>query len=190
MRPCFRIYADSRDITAAVQDRFQELKITDEAGIKSDKLSLTLDDRRTASGAVAQLPRIGTRLAVAVGYRESSLTDMGSYLVDEIEISHPPATLRVGAKAADMAGPFRSPHIKLYFSSYGQHATKREDGYAPRCGFMVLPRVKNYEILQSVNVLGNEKLKAGRVHDENGCNTRQPFGPGEPSEISRPMRKR
>jgi hypothetical protein len=33
---------------------------------------------------------------------------MGSYLVDEMELRHPPATLSVGARAADMSGPFRS----------------------------------------------------------------------------------
>lgn len=108
MRPSFTIQANSRDITDAVKDRLLELTITDEAGIKSDQLKLTLDDRRSKNGAVAALPSIGTTLAVSLGYAETGLRDMGSYLVDEIELRHPPATLSVGARAADMGGPFRS----------------------------------------------------------------------------------
>jgi uncharacterized protein len=114
MQPAFRIFANQKDITTAVRDRLLEMTITDEAGIKSDQVKITLDDRRRLDGAIAELPRIGTTLAVALGYAGTGLADMGTYLVDEIDIGHPSATLTVSAKAADMAGPFRSPKTRSW----------------------------------------------------------------------------
>jgi len=80
MRPDFVIQAGSRDITAAIRDRLLELSITDEAGIKSDQLKLTLDDRRRENGAVASLPDMGTHLSVSLGYAETGLRNMGGIL--------------------------------------------------------------------------------------------------------------
>lgn len=114
MRPAFRIWADRVDVTEAIRDRLIELSVTDEAGVQSDEVRLTLDDRRTASGAIAALPAIGARLEVALGYEETGLIAMGVYRVDEIEIAAPPATLTVVARAAEMAGPIRSPRTRSW----------------------------------------------------------------------------
>lgn len=114
MTPSFRIIADRVDVTAAIKDRLLELAVIDVAGVESDEVKLTLDDRRREDGALAELPRIGTRLEVALGYAETALIGMGSYVVDEIEISSPPATLSVSAKAADMSGPMRSPKTRSW----------------------------------------------------------------------------
>lgn len=114
MQPLFRIYAGSQEITVAIRDRLIELVVTDEAGIQSDELKLTLDDRRREDGAIAELPRIGTVLTVSLGYAETTLVAMGRFIVDEVEIRSPPATLTVSAKAADMVGPFRSPKTRSW----------------------------------------------------------------------------
>ena len=114
MQPIFRIYANSQEITAAIRDRLIELVVTDEAGIQSDELKLTLDDRRREDGSIAELPRIGTVLTVSIGYAETRLVSLGRFIVDEIEIRSPPATLSVSAKAADMVGPFRSPKTRSW----------------------------------------------------------------------------
>ena len=114
MQPIFRLYADSQEITAAIRDRLIELVVTDEAGIQSDELKLTLDDRRREDGAIAELPRIGTVLTVSLGYAETRLVSLGRFIVDEVEIRSPPATLTVSAKAADMVGPFRSPKTRSW----------------------------------------------------------------------------
>lgn len=114
MQPLFRLYADNHEITAAVRDRLIELVLTDEAGIQSDELKLTLDDRRREDGAIAELPRVGTVLTVSLGYAETQLVSMGRFIVDEMEIRSPPATLTVSAKAADMVGPFRSPKTRSW----------------------------------------------------------------------------
>jgi phage protein D len=135
MRPHFSIQAGSRDITAAIRDRLLELFVTDEAGIKSDQLRLTLDDRRRENGAVASLPDMGTHLSVSLGYAETGMRDMGNYLVDEIELRHPPATLSVSARAADMSGPFRSRKTRSWEASTLGAMVERiaaEHGYTPK----------------------------------------------------------
>ncbi|MDP1644761.1 MAG: contractile injection system protein, VgrG/Pvc8 family [Thiobacillus sp.] len=114
MQPAFRIYANQTEITAAIRDRLIEMTVTDEAGIQSDELKLTLDDRRREDGAIAQLPRIGTVLTVSIGYAETHLVSLGRFIVDEVEMNAPPATLSVSAKAADMVGPFRSPKTRSW----------------------------------------------------------------------------
>lgn len=114
MTPTFRILADNQDMTAAVKDRLLEILVIDEAGIESDSLKLSLDDRRGEDASIAQLPSIGCKLAVSLGYLETSLIQMGSYVVDEIEIRTPPRTLDVMAKAADMTGAFRSPKTRSW----------------------------------------------------------------------------
>lgn len=114
MQPVFRIYAGSNEITSAIRDRLIELVVTDEAGIQSDELKLTLDDRRREDGAIAELPRIGTVLTVSLGHAETRLVSLGRFIVDELEIRSPPATLTVSAKAADMVGPFRSPKTRSW----------------------------------------------------------------------------
>jgi uncharacterized protein len=146
MQPTFRIFANQKEITAAVRDRLLEMTITDEAGIKSDQVKITLDDRRRGDGAVAELPRIGTILAVALGYVGTGLADMGTYRVDEIDIGHPPATLTVSAKAADMIGPFRSPKTRSWDeTTLGVivETIASEHGYTPK----VDPDLGSIEVL-------------------------------------------
>lgn len=109
MTPDFLIRADGTDITPAVRDRFVSLSIKDEAGVKSDQVTLTLDDRPYRDGRRAALPEIGTRLEVHIGYRETGLVSVGTFRVDEITYSGPPEALEVRAKHADMPGPFRTP---------------------------------------------------------------------------------
>lgn len=135
MRPLFRILADDKDITAAVNDRLLDLSVSDEAGIKSDKLTLTLDDRPRPDGAMAALPRMGTKLAVSLGYAETGLVDMGRYIVDSLNLSNAPATLKVTAHAADMVGPFRSPKTRSWdATTLGAmvETIAGEHGYTPR----------------------------------------------------------
>ena len=135
MQPVFRIYADRVEITAAIRDRLIELVVTDEAGIQSDELKLTLDDRRREDGAIAELPKIGTVLTVSLGYAETTRVAMGRFIVDEVEMRSPPATLTVSAKAADMVGPFRSPKTRSWDeTTLGQlvKAIATEHRYTPK----------------------------------------------------------
>lgn len=152
MQPQFRLYADDQDITAAIHDRLIDLTVTDEAGTQSDALKLTLDDRVHIGGAVMALPKTGTTLRVSLGYAETQRVSMGQFKVDEVEISSPPATLAVSAKAADMTGPFRSPKTRSWDNTtLGKLAETiaSENSYAakvdPALGNIAIPHLDQTE---------------------------------------------
>ncbi|SMG64540.1 Phage late control D, partial [methanotrophic bacterial endosymbiont of Bathymodiolus sp.] len=110
MTPDFRIHADSQDITERIQDRLLSLRVTDEAGIKSDTVELNLDDR---DGLVIW-PVHGAELEISLGYRETGLVRLGLYIVDEVEHSGPPNTLTIRAKASDMRQSLKAPQTRVW----------------------------------------------------------------------------
>ncbi|TAN72315.1 MAG: phage late control D family protein [Magnetospirillum sp.] len=103
MKPVWKITADGADITAACARRLLQLAITDEAGIASDTVSITLDN---ADLAIAP-PRKGARLEVWMGYDGGGMVSMGQYVVDETEASGLPHALTIKGKAADMRASFK-----------------------------------------------------------------------------------
>ncbi|MEM1077469.1 MAG: contractile injection system protein, VgrG/Pvc8 family [Pseudomonadota bacterium] len=110
MTPAFLITADGLDVTAKLQSRLISLSLSDEEGIKADRLVIEVDDR---DGRVA-LPPHQVELVVSLGYLEQGLTQMGTFLVDETSGSGPPQTMTIGATAADMSGSIRSPKTRAW----------------------------------------------------------------------------
>lgn len=110
MTPEFRILADSQDITDRIKDRLLSLRVTDEAGIKSDTVEIKLDDR----DALVVWPEHGAELEVSLGYQQSGLTRLGLYIVDEVEHSGPPNALTIRAKASDMRQSFKAPRTRVW----------------------------------------------------------------------------
>ncbi len=108
--PDFRIIADSTDITAAIKRGLLSLRVTDEAGVGSDKVEIKLDDR---DGKIA-LPRTGAELDIALGYQETGLVRMGLYIVDEVSIASPPQSMTIRAHAADMRQVLKAPRTKTW----------------------------------------------------------------------------
>ena len=101
MKVAFKIEANQQDITAQLKQRLLSMKITDEAGIKSDTCEMVIDDR----SGVIELPAKGAQLTVYLGYE--TLFKMGVYTVDEVELSGPVQTLTIRAKATDTLGNFK-----------------------------------------------------------------------------------
>lgn len=97
LRPAFRIEANSSDITATIRERFRSLTITDNAGIQSDSLTITLADNLPDRPIL--IPNTGAELAVWIGYDQQAVK-MGLYIVDEVELSGPPNVMMIRAKAA------------------------------------------------------------------------------------------
>ena len=100
MTPMFRIVADGSDITRMINDRLLLLRTSDKPGMESDEFELRIDDR---DGAVT-LPARGASIEIFLGYAGSTLSQEGRYVVDDIEVSGPPATLVIRGKASDMRG--------------------------------------------------------------------------------------
>jgi phage protein D len=100
MTPDFTVTANDTDITEAIKQRLVRLSITDNSGGESDSATITLDDR----GFSIATPRTGAELRIAIGYRERQpLADMGLWVVDEVEMSMPPATMEIRARGANLS---------------------------------------------------------------------------------------
>lgn len=100
MKPTFRIVADSTDITALINDRLMLLRTTDKPGMESDEFELRIDDR----DQLVTLPKRGGKIEVHLGYEGKGLARLGSYTVDEVEVTGPPDTITIRGKASDMRG--------------------------------------------------------------------------------------
>ncbi len=101
MTPTFRILADDADVSAVFHSRLLSMRINSDSGNQADSLEIRLDDRSPHdSGARIDLPRRGAALDLSLGYDKP--LKMGRFIVDETELSAPPATLTVRAKSADM----------------------------------------------------------------------------------------
>ncbi|MCG8471374.1 MAG: hypothetical protein MI742_05900 [Desulfobacterales bacterium] len=98
MTPDYSILCDTKEITDKINDRMISLSVVDEAGLKSDTLTLVLDNR---DGKVA-IPPTGAKLEAWMGYKETGLARMGLYVADEITISGPPDKLTISANSANM----------------------------------------------------------------------------------------
>jgi phage protein D len=95
LTPTFRLVANSADITAAIAARFVALTMTDETGITSDMLEITLDD----SGEPIQRPPKGAELELFLGY-DGAAESMGLFVVDEIEYCGWPSEMIIRARGA------------------------------------------------------------------------------------------
>lgn len=104
MKPAFKITANGSNITELVADRLIDLSVTDEAGVKSDKLTIELDDR----DQLIEIPSKGAELSVALGWEGSQLVELGTYIVDEVEVTGGPRTMSIRASATDFNGSISS----------------------------------------------------------------------------------
>lgn len=97
LRPDYRIVANDIDITATVRDRLMSLRYTDEAGMQSDVLEITLADH--LPDAPIRMPPTGAELALAIGY-DGQLQHVGMFVVDELEMAGWPGEMTIRAHAA------------------------------------------------------------------------------------------
>lgn len=105
MQPTFKITANSQDITKKIADRLISLEISDKAGVKSDRATITIDDR----DQLLDIPKRGAKLEISIGYVGQALVRMGSYVVDEVEVEGPERQMVIRANAADMTGKIKAP---------------------------------------------------------------------------------
>lgn len=105
MRVAYQIIADGANITALIADRLLSAEITDEAGVKSDRLTLTIDDRDQR----LEFPKPGAKIEVSLGYVGRALVKMGAYVVDEVDVIGPAREMTIRATAADMTGDIKAP---------------------------------------------------------------------------------
>lgn len=100
MKPTFQVVADGKDITALINDRLLLMRTSDKPGMESDEFELRIDDRAQA----VTLPSRGAKIEVFLGYGAQAMVRLGSYTVDEVEVTGPPDTITLRGKASDMRG--------------------------------------------------------------------------------------
>ncbi|WP_107495321.1 contractile injection system protein, VgrG/Pvc8 family [Thalassobius sp. I31.1] len=106
----YQILEGGSDITARFKDRLTGLSITDEAGLKSDSAEISVDNRDQR----VELPPVGAKLEIALGFKETGLTAMGHYIVDDLSGEIMPEVMTISAKAADMLGSIRAPKTRAW----------------------------------------------------------------------------
>lgn len=97
IQPQARVIANGEDITSTITGRFISLTLTDEVGMESDLLELTLRDDEPLNPL--QVPPTGAELELSLGY-DGILTPMGLFVCDEVELSGWPGQMTIRARAA------------------------------------------------------------------------------------------
>ena len=119
MTPAFKITADKKDVTALIAQRLISINITDETGLVSDTCEILLDNRED----ILEIPPRGANLEISLGYEDKPLTKMGNYIVDDVEVSAPPAQMRITGKASNTLDKNLSKKIKAPKSKSWHHYT-------------------------------------------------------------------
>lgn len=98
MRPVFKVVVAGKDVTGKISDRLISLLVSDEAGLKSDTVTIALDNRDRR----VPMPSKGAVLQVSLGYQGKGVSFTGRYTVDEVSVSGVPLRMTVAGKAANM----------------------------------------------------------------------------------------
>ena len=102
--PAFSLKLGEKDITGNIQSRLISLIVTDNRGFEADMLTLTLDD---ADGQI-EMPERSTIITLAIGWQGTALTEMGTFIVDQVSHKGTPDQVSVTAKSADFRGSLNS----------------------------------------------------------------------------------
>lgn len=97
VKPQYKLLANKQDITALISDRLISLRYTDEAGMDSDMLEITLADHVPANPI--QVPATGAELELFMGY-DGQLDRIGLFVCDEVELAGWPGEMTIRGRAA------------------------------------------------------------------------------------------
>ncbi|EOW9487960.1 contractile injection system protein, VgrG/Pvc8 family [Vibrio cholerae] len=131
MKPAvFKIIANGSDITRLIKDRLVRLTLRDEAGVKSDAVTIELDNRDLA----IELPSTGAKLEVWIGIGKE-LEFKGTYQVTELEEPLDEELLTISATAAEFkTSSIKSPKDRTFDAiTYGDLVRQiaQEHGLSP-----------------------------------------------------------
>lgn len=104
MIPVYRIDANDKDITQAIQGHLASFRITDAKGYESDSFEMVLTD----PNAEILWPTAEVRLKVWIGFVGEPLVYKGEYVTDEVSFDGPPDKFIIKARAADMNGAMKA----------------------------------------------------------------------------------
>ena len=96
-KPSYRVTVDGQDITSILATRLASLTLTDEAGVQSDSVDITLTDHLPF--ARLEIPPTGAEIEVALGYAYRA-KDMGLFIADSVQVEGPPDVMRIRGTAS------------------------------------------------------------------------------------------
>ncbi len=164
MRPDFKVVADTQDVTAVIRSRLVSLEIVDEAGVQSDSAEIVLSDH----GEHVALPRRGATLEISMGYAGRAMVALGTYVVDEVEISGSPPTLTVRSRAANLRETAKSQHTRAWEgTTLGAilSAIAKEEGWRAQ----VHPTVSALPIVRADQANESNLHFMTRLGEQHGC---------------------
>ena len=103
MKPIVKIIMGGVDITSKIADRLIRLTVNDAAGVKSDTVTIVLDDRDNK----IMEPPDGASIAIFLGYEGDLPVPMGVFILDKVEYNIAPDTMTIHGKAADFGGTLK-----------------------------------------------------------------------------------
>lgn len=106
MTPTFDLFLKNTSLFEKIQPFLVSLSITDEPGLKSDKLDLVLVNQNL------ELPQTGELLKVSLGYKETGVYDMGIFAIDGYTLSQ--KEIHITAHAADFLEDFKNPKTRTF----------------------------------------------------------------------------
>lgn len=104
-RPIFLIEADGQPFNMS---RVLRVEVIDAAGYESDELTIVLDD----TPPQIERPREGAKLKVSLGFAETGLVSVGTYVFEEIERNGFERKMTLIAKAADHMETLKEPKTR------------------------------------------------------------------------------
>lgn len=106
MTPTFDLQLKNQSLFARIEPFLVSLSITDEPGLKRDKLDLVLVNQGL------ELPQTGELVKVSLGYKETGVYDMGTFSIDGYTLSA--KEIHITAHAADFLENFKNPQTRTF----------------------------------------------------------------------------
>ncbi len=109
MKPIYSITNDNQDITDKFRSNLVSITVTDEMSPQSDSVRIVLSDEKAQIGVI----KVGTVIDVSLGYEhnngEQSLSRVGRFVIDEVDVSGPPLQVSVVGRSTNF-----TDHLKSY----------------------------------------------------------------------------
>lgn len=99
------------------------ITVTDNEGTKSDSVELEIDNRSQIPA-----PKKGAKMKVWLGYADSGLVYMGTFMVDTWTKKGRPLTMTVSAKAAGLTTDIKAPKSRSYHDKKVEEIVKQVAG--------------------------------------------------------------
>ena len=105
MNPVYRIEIGGANVN--FNDRLMSIDVVQHVAFEADKLTIVLDDRDNK----LKVPPTGKKLECFLGFKETSMQSVGTYVVDAVTCEWIPKTMIIEGSSADFSNPKLKAHV-------------------------------------------------------------------------------